>query len=59
MNRFELCDKVARNSQCLLPQHFRLLVALWSQHPAVLGWVWDGSPPAIAITWLYSRKKNL
>ena len=29
MNRFELWDKVARNSQCLLPQHFRLVVALW------------------------------
>ena len=32
MNRFELWDKVARNSQCRFPQHFRLVVALWSQH---------------------------
>jgi len=29
MNRFELWDKVARNSQYRLPQHFRLVVALW------------------------------
>ena len=29
MNRFELWDKVARNSQCRLPQHFRLVFALW------------------------------
>jgi len=31
MNRFELWDKVAR---CRLPQHFRLLVALWVGLPA-------------------------
>jgi len=29
MNRFELWDKVAR---CRLPQHFRLLVALWRHY---------------------------
>ena len=29
MNHFELWDKVAWNSQCRLPQHFRLVVALW------------------------------
>ena len=28
MNRFELWDKVARNSQCRFPQPFRLVVAL-------------------------------
>jgi len=33
MNRFELWDKVARNSQCRLPRHFRLVVALWSLQP--------------------------
>jgi len=29
MNHFELWDKVAWNSQCRLPQHFRSVVALW------------------------------
>jgi len=29
MNRFELWDKVAINSQCRLPRHFWLVVALW------------------------------
>jgi len=33
MNCFELWNKVARNSQCRLPQHFRLVVALWCVSP--------------------------
>jgi len=39
MNRFELWDKVAKNSQCLLPQHFRLLVAVCAP------------PPPLATSW--------
>ena len=29
MNRFELWDRVARNSKCRFPQNFWLVVALW------------------------------
>jgi len=42
MNRFELWEKVARNSQCQLPQHFRLVVILcahpWKDGQAELTW---------------------